>query len=104
MARTVDFEIELPDLERAYKQGIKAEQLEPGVYAVTSSNGVDMYKVSHDMCNCTGYWRWHKCKHIALVHVMQKENGEIQYCEQCGKYHIVVPAMTADEWEKLHDD
>lgn len=104
MSRHIDFDIEQTDLDRAIKQGIVAERLSPGVYAVSSSNGVDTYKVDHNMCNCTGYWRWHKCKHIALVHTLMAKNGDAMICEQCGQWLIVQPPMTADEWSTLHDE
>ena len=104
MARHIDFEAELSDLDRGIKQGITAERLANGEYAVTSSNGVDTYKVSHDMCSCTGYWRWHRCKHIAIVHQLQLKNKEIVLCEVCGNWLRIAPPMSVDEYERLHDN
>jgi hypothetical protein len=102
--RHIDFDAEQPDLDRALKQGIVAEQLAPGEYSVLSSNGVDTYKISHNMCTCTGYWRWHKCKHIALVHTLMQQNGDAIICDYCGLWLIVQPPMSVEEYEHLHDD
>ena len=102
MPRHIDFDSELTSLERAINQGIKAERQDDGTYLVLSSNGVDSYHISHNMCTCTGYWRWHYCKHIALVHVLQKEAGDIVLCPICGKHLLIHPPMSADEWSNLH--
>lgn len=102
MGRHIDFEAEMPDLERAYNQNIQATRNADGSYSVLSSNGVDVYKVSHNMCTCTGYWRHHHCKHIALVHQLQLKCGDIIICQVCGKFLLVYPPLTADQWEQLH--
>lgn len=102
--RHLDLDNELDSLERALKQGIIATKQPDGSYIVTSSNGVDTYRVSDNMCVCTGFWRWHYCKHLALVHELQRKAGDIIKCEVCGRWLLINPPMTADEWGNLHND
>lgn len=101
--RHIDFESELPHLERALDQGITVKPTNKvGVYEVTSSNSDNIYIVANNSCTCTGYWRWHYCKHIALVHYVQRQQGKIIVCEVCGRFLLVEPPMTADEYYNLH--
>lgn len=89
--------------ERAINDGIVCEKLDRYWIVTSASEPGRVHKVylkPNTLCDCTGYWRYKCCKHLALVITTSIERGEAWVCYNCGE--VLLTPLTSDIYA-FHD-